>query len=116
MASKSANYCWASPAQPKGVLILSEVALGETTEVTEATDEEMDFKITQSIHGLGRMQPTPDTHEHLMEESSEVITVPIGTPEPVPIDSSLLYNEYVVYAPERQRIRYLVLVHFDFVS
>ncbi len=111
MASKSANYCWASPEQPKGVLILSEVALGQTLKVTEARD--MDFTTAQSMHGLGRMSRRKDTHEVLLNSG---IQVPIGAPEPVPLESALLYNEYVVYAPEQQRIRYLVLVHFDFLT
>ena len=36
MVSKSANYCFASPDNPRGLLILSEVALGQMYERVNA--------------------------------------------------------------------------------
>ena len=53
MSSKSANYCYATPANPYGLLLLCEVALGKVNELLHA-DYEADQlpKGKHSVKGL----------------------------------------------------------------
>ncbi|KAF0709232.1 Aste57867_6036 [Aphanomyces stellatus] len=113
VASKSANYCWASAKQTKGVLILSEVALGKCTEVLEADEysfESLEAMQCQSLLGLGRM--TPDKESHLISDAG--VKMPKGTLTPTSAEGTLLYNEYVVYRTEQVKMRYAVTLHFEF--
>ncbi|OQR93407.1 poly ADP-ribose polymerase [Achlya hypogyna] len=108
VASKSANYCWASAAQTKA----REVALGSTHRVLEA--EEFDYGKLQvrgcdSVFGAGRMTPAAETH---FTEGG--VCMPKGELVATDADGSLLYNEYVVYRTEQVRLRYVVSVQFDF--
>ncbi|OQS03866.1 hypothetical protein THRCLA_03849, partial [Thraustotheca clavata] len=112
VASKSANYCWATTKQTKGVLMLTEVALGKPHKVLEAEEfnyESVKAKGCESIFGVGRM--TPSTETHLVKSG---VRMPKGTLESTDAEGTLLYNEYVVYRTEQIKIRYVVTVHFDF--
>lgn len=116
IVSKSANYCWASPKQPKGVLILAEVALGEIYDAAEAMDVDLKTlsQSSKEFHALrcsGRIKP----NEASYETTGNGANVPIGTPCIVAAEGPLLYNEYVVYNPAQITMRYLITVHFDFV-
>ncbi|KDO31669.1 hypothetical protein SPRG_03588 [Saprolegnia parasitica CBS 223.65] len=115
VASKSANYCWATATQTKGVLMLAEVALGKTHDVLEAEEFSYD-KVERlgcdSVFGIGRM--TPATETHITYDNG--VRMPKGELEPTDADGSLLYNEYVVYRTEQVRIRYVVTLHFDFTT
>nr|CAI5831042.1 unnamed protein product [Callosobruchus analis] len=92
MVSKSANYCATSVNHPEGLLLLCDVALGNTYDKLHA-----DF-ITRlpsgkhSCKGLGRTHPDPSYVKHLDEK----VEVPLGkgVPNPAAAQSSLLYNEY----------------------
>ncbi|KAJ0400715.1 hypothetical protein P43SY_000620 [Pythium insidiosum] len=111
--SKSANYCWATPEQPRGVLLLADVALGSTLPALEAID--MDYDKLQrthgchSLHGLGRMAAPAESHLKMQDG----VLVPVGEFEPTGVEGGeLLYNEYVVYRREQVRLRYLVALDF----
>ncbi|ETV92242.1 hypothetical protein, variant 1 [Aphanomyces invadans] len=113
VASKAANYCWASTNQTKGVLILTEVALGTSVKAVEA--HEYSFEALQqlqchSVLGVGRMTPTKASHF----VSDDGVKMPMGMLEPTDADGTLLYNEYVVYRTDQMRMRYAVSVTFDF--
>ncbi|ETV75090.1 hypothetical protein, variant 2 [Aphanomyces astaci] len=114
VASKAANYCWASVHQTKGVLILSDVALGTPVHVLDA--QEYSFEALQklkchSLLGVGRMAPSEATHE----TSEDGVKMPKGTLVPTDAEGgSLLYNEYVVYRTDQVRLRYAVTVTFEF--
>jgi hypothetical protein len=95
-----------------GFLTLSEVALGEARELTEAHYEAADFagpkaqkagKAVAPWHtkGVGRFQPNEAQHE-LIDGN---VAVPLGTPTMKPIQSSLLYNEFIVYDPSQVQMR-----------
>ena len=113
MVSKSANYCFASLRQPVGFLLLCEVALGNCVEKMHADyDGDNLPKGKHSTKGVGKTQPNPDT----MVTLDDGTLVPVGLPvyNPAAGDSSLLYNEYVVYNINQVKLKYLVKVRFDF--
>ncbi|DAZ98404.1 TPA: hypothetical protein N0F65_000118 [Lagenidium giganteum] len=110
--SKSANYCWATPEQPKGVLLLAEVALGNAYPALEAEDFSYESlkheKSADSLHGIGKMAAPDDGYETLKDG----VVVPVGEFMPTDADGELLYNEFVVYRAEQVRLRYLVALEF----
>merc|ERR1712223_796099 len=60
MSSKSANYCFATPSNPYGLLLMCEVALGNSSLLVDAdynagTDLPKDF---HSVKGVGRVGPS----------------------------------------------------------
>ncbi|KAL4150967.1 hypothetical protein PRNP1_010353 [Phytophthora ramorum] len=110
--SKSANYCWTTPQNPKGVLILAEVALGNPYEAQEAEDlTYTTLKKTKgcdSTHGVGRMAALEEDNETM----ADGVVVPIGEFTPSDGSGSLLYNEFIVYRQEQVKLRYLVTLDF----
>eukprot|EP00922_Rhytidocystis_sp_ex-Travisia-forbesii_P045182 GHVS01067353.1.p1 GENE.GHVS01067353.1~~GHVS01067353.1.p1 ORF type:complete len:1047 (+),score=168.20 GHVS01067353.1:315-3455(+) len=138
VVSKSANYCLATPSDPRGVLILCEVALGKQGMMLEA-DEQADKIIKEkgfdSTWGVGKAHPNPKDDKQLVsEEDGQQIRVPTGkltkNKENMEaavraveeggveggVEGSLLYNEYIVYRTEQVRIRFVVTVNFEFVD
>ena len=68
MCSKSANYCFVSPSRKEGLLVLCDVALGQTNDLLAAdysSDELPRGK--HSTRGLGRVAPDPAQQETLYE-------------------------------------------------
>ena len=68
MCSKSANYCFASPSRKEGLLVLCDVALGQTNDLLAAdysADELLRGK--HSTRGLGKVAPDPAQQETLYE-------------------------------------------------
>ena len=66
---------------------------------------------TKSCKGLGRT--APDAAANTTTESGAV--VPLGKPTPTGADdSSLLYNEYIVYDPAQISFKFLCEVKFVF--
>jgi hypothetical protein len=90
MVSKSANYCFTSNANPTGLLLLCEVALGDMYERTSA---EYVTKLPDGKHstkGVGRTAPDPK--DSLVTDDG--VEIPIGKGIDVGMNkSSLLYNE-----------------------
>lgn len=114
MVSKSANYCFPSPGENEwatGFLLLCEVAVGKSKELKRASYIENLPQPYMSTFGIGRTHPNPVDREFL--DGAEV---PLGKPvkQQKGEDSSLLYNEFVVYDVSQIRVRYLVHLKFDF--
>ncbi|KAG3116090.1 hypothetical protein PI124_g5556 [Phytophthora idaei] len=113
--SKSANYCWTTPQNPKGVLILAEVALGTPYKAQEAEDlTYATLKKTKgcdSTHGVGRMAAPEEDYE-TMYDCEDGVVVPVGEFVPSDGSGSLLYNEFIVYRQEQVKLRYLVNLDF----
>ena len=111
MVSKSAGYCFAKQSDPHGLMLLSEVALGAMYEKTGA---QMITKLPRGKHstkGLGRVHPDPESNRQL----SDGTLVPLGKPVPTNIaDTSLEYNEYIVYDTAQVQMKYLVKMKFDY--
>ncbi|KAJ2939633.1 hypothetical protein O0L34_g14353 [Tuta absoluta] len=110
MVSKSANYCCTSKANPTGIMLLCEVALGDMKQCNRA---EMITKLPPGLHsawGVGRTQPNPEQARTLPDGT----LVPLGTPlTNNSLDTSLLYNEFIVYDVAQVNVKYLLQMKFN---
>uniref|UniRef100_UPI00253FF485 poly [ADP-ribose] polymerase 2 isoform X1 n=1 Tax=Euleptes europaea TaxID=460621 RepID=UPI00253FF485 len=113
-SSKSANYCFATRERDVGLLLLSEVALGECNELLEADPEAMNLPPHKhSTKGLGKLAPANSTTLH----GAAVPLGPVGETGVVnPHGYTLNYNEFIVYDPRQVRMRYLLKVRFNFTQ
>jgi hypothetical protein len=113
MVSKSANYCFTNPNNPEGLLLLCEVALGETNDKFNADFNASNLPAGKhSTKGVGKSYPPRTSYIDL-----DGVQVPIG--KPVHDTSSgqhysLLYNEYIVYEVSQVRLKYLLRVNFRY--
>lgn len=111
MVSKSANYCFTSPQNNTGLLMLCEVALGTMQECHHATYVEKLPPGKHSVKGLGGTWPNPK--ESYMR--SDGVEIPLGRPVKDPsLRSSLLYNEYIVYDIAQVNCQYLLKTKFNY--
>ena len=111
MVSKSANYVFASRDNPIGFLLLCDVALGDMypTGYSQYMDEPIDGY--HSTKGIGRTIPDPSYTVKL----ANGCTVPLGPGVDSGVrDTSLLYNEYIVYRTSQVQIKYLVKLKFNY--
>ncbi|XP_053115010.1 poly [ADP-ribose] polymerase 2 isoform X2 [Hemicordylus capensis] len=116
MSSKSANYCFTTREKDIGLLLLSEVALGESNELLQANPEaEKLLASKHSTKGLGKLAPSPANRATL-----HGAIVPMGpaveTGVVNPQGYTLNYNEFIVYDPRQVRMKYLLKVHFNFTQ
>lgn len=136
MVSKSANYCHVDFKKKKsldedgesvdhtGILLLCEVALGKSWELTAAKYvTKLDPKY-QSVLGAGATGPEKDNMVEIESPSAKNKSVDLSAKVPVgPCtdtglehgkDTDLLYNEFIVYHPDQVVISYMV--KFDFTA
>jgi poly [ADP-ribose] polymerase len=109
--AKSAGYCYTNPENNLGVLLLCDVALGDSYQVKkpEYVEKLPDGKL--STLALSKFVPDP-TKEETVEDK---IVIPIGKlSESGLADVFLEHSEYVVYNVSQVRIRYMLKVKFDF--
>uniref|UniRef100_A0A3B3S3W0 Poly [ADP-ribose] polymerase n=1 Tax=Paramormyrops kingsleyae TaxID=1676925 RepID=A0A3B3S3W0_9TELE len=116
MSSKSANYCFTNQKNNTGLLLLSEVALGDSNELLAADYEASRLPAGKhSTKGLGQTSPDPRNAVTL-----DGVTVPMGPTVKTAVGQgkgySLLYNEFIVYNPAQSRMRYLLRVRFNYPS
>ncbi|XP_058913391.1 poly [ADP-ribose] polymerase 2 isoform X1 [Kogia breviceps] len=116
MSSKSANYCFATRLKDTGLLLLSEVALGQCNELLGANPEaEGLLQGKHSTKGLGKMAPSP-----MCAVTLNGSTVPLGPASDTgilnPEGYTLNYNEFIVYNPNQVHMRYLLKVRFNFLQ
>uniref|UniRef100_A0A674ATG4 Poly [ADP-ribose] polymerase n=1 Tax=Salmo trutta TaxID=8032 RepID=A0A674ATG4_SALTR len=110
MVSKSANYCHTSQSDPTGLLLLGEVALGNMHELKKASHITKLPKGKHSVKGLGRNAPDPSATVTL-----DGVQVPLGKGTNTNIDdTSLLYNEYIVYDVAQVNLKYLLKIKFNY--
>ncbi|KAK2864320.1 hypothetical protein Q7C36_003474 [Tachysurus vachellii] len=110
MVSKSANYCHTSQADPVGLILLGEVALGNMHELKKASHITKLPKGKHSVKGLGRTAPDPSA-----TVSFNGVDVPLGKGANTNIDdTSLLYNEYIVYDVAQVNLKYLLKIRFNY--
>ncbi|XP_077169093.1 poly [ADP-ribose] polymerase 2 isoform X2 [Paroedura picta] len=114
MSSKSANYCFATRERDVGLLLLSEVALGECNELLEANPEAMNLPPRKhSTKGLGKLAPANSTTLHgALVPMGPVVETGVVNPH----GYTLNYNEFIVYDPRQVRMRYLLKVRFNFTQ
>ncbi|KAL3682512.1 hypothetical protein R1sor_000534 [Riccia sorocarpa] len=111
MVSKSANYCYTSPSENTGILLLCEVALGEMRELYQSdyqADKLPPGKL--STKGVGGTAPDPAQIKTL----DDGVVVPMGKAKSGDRNGSLLYNEYIVYNTAQIRMKYLLLTKFEY--
>lgn len=116
MSSKSANYCFANQNNKVGLLLLCEVALGDSNELLDADYEANNLPAGKhSTKGLGQTGPDPKNFVTL-----DGVTVPMGPGKKTGVGKtnsySLLYNEFIVYNPAQTRMRYLLRIQFNYSS
>uniref|UniRef100_A0A4W6D949 Poly [ADP-ribose] polymerase n=1 Tax=Lates calcarifer TaxID=8187 RepID=A0A4W6D949_LATCA len=110
MVSKSANYCHTSQSDPVGLILLAEVALGNMHELKKASHITKLPKGKHSVKGLGRTAPDPSAAASL-----DGVQVPLGKGVHTNIDdTSLLYNEYIVYDVAQINMKYLLKIKFNY--
>ncbi|KAF5303926.1 hypothetical protein FQA39_LY01711 [Lamprigera yunnana] len=111
MVSKSANYCCTSPYANTGLMLLSDVALGEMYELHSAKYVDKLPAGKHSVKGMGRTEPDPGSVVKIKN-----VEVPIGKGiEPDRSqNTSLLYNEYIIYDVAQANIKYLLRMKFKY--
>lgn len=111
IVSKSANYCFTSKQNNVGLMLLSEVALGNMHELTNASYIEKLPSGKHSTKGVGKTSPDP-TEAHVRADG---VTIPLGKPlVDDKLRSSLLYNEYIVYDVAQANVQYLLKLKFNY--
>ncbi|XP_020591217.1 poly [ADP-ribose] polymerase 1 [Phalaenopsis equestris] len=109
LVSKSAQYCYVDKKDPIGLMLLSEVALGEMYELKEAKFIEKPPKGKHSTKGLGKTVPLESEFVKWRD-----VTVPCGKPVPSSVRASeLMYNEYIVYDTAQIKMQFLLKVRFQ---
>ncbi|CAH8534605.1 unnamed protein product [Schistosoma turkestanicum] len=110
IVSKSANYCFTTQSQPEGLLLLCEVILGDIKECLEADASDLPSKY-HSRKGIGSVTPDPST----FHTNKDGVVYPIGKPIDSNIpNTTLCYNEYIVYHVSQVKQKYLVRVKFHY--
>lgn len=111
MSSKSANYCFTNRDSNTGLLMLCEVALGDMMTLRHAEMITELPKGKHSVKGMGQSYPNPVESLIL----SDGVEVPLGRAvHDLGMDSSLLYNEYIVYDVAQVKEKYLLKVKFHY--
>ena len=111
MVSKSANYCFTSPQNNVGLMLLSEVALGDMHELTKADYIEKLPANKHSVKGRGKTSPD-ETQAHTRKDG---VVIPLGkSVTDDNLKTSLLYNEYIVYDVAQANVQYLLKLKFNY--
>lgn len=107
VSSKSANYCHASKENPKGILLLCEVALGKIKKVVKAKDFLKAPEYHSSVMGVGMMAPNPKktidfsqylpNSKNLILKNGDLIKNPDLDQESENGESELRFNEFIIY-------------------
>lgn len=109
LVSKSAQYCFTDKKNPVGLMLLSEVALGDMYELKNAKYMDKPPKGKDSTKGLG--QKIPNESEHVKWRDD--VVVPCGKPVSSNVKATgLMYNEYIVYNTDQVKLQFLLKVRF----
>ncbi|XP_062619939.1 poly [ADP-ribose] polymerase 1-like [Saccostrea cucullata] len=111
MVSKSANYCRTTKADPTGILLLCEVALGNMYERPHADYIDKLPKGKHSCKGLGMTCPDPKG----AYTTPDGVVIPMGKGTNSTCGhTSLLYNEFIVYDVAQVNMKYLLRTEFKY--
>uniref|UniRef100_A0A0D9WXY3 Poly [ADP-ribose] polymerase n=1 Tax=Leersia perrieri TaxID=77586 RepID=A0A0D9WXY3_9ORYZ len=109
LVSKSAQYCYVDRKDPVGLMLLSEVALGDMYELKKAMSMDKPPRGKHSTKGLGKTVPLESEFAKWRDD----VVVPCGKPVPASMKASeLLYNEYIVYNTSQVKMQFLLKVRF----
>jgi hypothetical protein len=95
---------------PNGVMILCEVALGDTYNLTDAQYMDQSPNGTLSTKGMGKYEPNPKSNLVL----EDGLIVPNGSWMDTKRKTSLLYNEFIVYDVSQIKMKYMLKLKFDY--
>ncbi|WAR18523.1 PARP1-like protein [Mya arenaria] len=112
MVSKSANYCRTSKQEPKGLMMLCEVALGNMYECTRAEFVNKLPKGKHSCKGIGSTCPDP-AGSYVTPDGME-IPMGKGMQGGYKGQTSLLYNEFIVYDAAQINMKYMFKMNFKY--
>lgn len=112
--SKSANYCKASRTNPRGLLLLCEVACGDVYPCQSAEFMERAPHGYHSTAGIGK-NSLDMANEMRFECGATACAGPIIANTEAQ-ESNLLYNEFVIYDTSQVRLAYMVEVEFNFAE
>merc|ERR1712130_357420 len=114
VASKSANYCHSSKINPIGILLLAEVACGNTCDKFKFDYDAARLPSGKhSTKGVGVTSSNP-VDDVILKNGC---IVPCGKgrdDESLKGKTSLQYNEYIVYDLAQINLKYLVVVKFNY--
>lgn len=111
LVSKSAQYCYTHKKNPMGLMLLSEVALGDVHELKSAKYMEKPPNGKHSTKGVGKTKPLETEYERWGDD----VSVPCGHPVPSGVKSTdLLYNEYIVYDAAQVKLQFLLKLRFRY--
>lgn len=100
--AKAVKYCYPNQTNNNGLILLCEVALGDSVLCTDSENIEELPTDKHSVHGVGKIS----TNSHILLKD---VIVPTGKPVEHPeVNTPLNFNEYVVYDNEQVKIKYLV--------
>ncbi|CAL5193723.1 unnamed protein product [Lathyrus oleraceus] len=109
LVSKSAQYCYTDKKNPVGLMLLSEVALGNVYELKKAKYMDKPPEGKHSTKGLGKKMPLESDYVKWRGD----VVVPCGKPVSSNVKASeLMYNEYIVYNTSQVKLQYLLKVRF----
>ncbi|KAF7818406.1 Poly [ADP-ribose] polymerase 1 [Senna tora] len=107
LVSKSAQYCYTDKKNPVGLMLLSEVALGNIYELKNAKYMDKPPNGKHSTKGLGKKIPNDSEFVKWRDD----VTVPCGKPVQSKVKTSeLMYNEYIVYNTAQVKMQFLLKV------
>lgn len=109
MVSKSANYCYAGYNNGNGIMFLCDVSLGKPYQLKHSEYVEKLPAGCQCTEGIGRYCPD-FSHEAEIDGAKFPCLKPAK--ETNIRDSSLLYNEWIVYNTKQIKIKYVLEVEF----
>lgn len=108
LVSKSAQYCYVDRKNPVGLMLLSEVALGEMYELKNAKYMDKPPRGKHSTKGLGKTVPLESQFGKWRD-----VVVPCGKPVSSSVRATeLMYNEYIVYDTAQVKMQFLLKVRF----
>ena len=112
MCSKSANYCFTSPSNNTGLILLCEVALGDMNQLYYADYYASNLPQGKlSTKGCGKT--SPDSSTYVKMDNGCIIPSGKGIKDNT-LQTSLLYNEYIVYDTSQIKMKYLIKLNFDY--
>lgn len=106
MFSKSAQYCCSYLSNGTGLLLICEVALGETNDLLHSDYNASSLPDGKnSTKGCGSFGPS-QRNEKILDGAK----IPMGPGKKTGVRGSLRYNEFIVYDVTQIKMKYLVQV------
>lgn len=108
MIGNSAQYCYANQSNNIGIVLLCEVALGDSHKCFDPENIEELPPGKHSVHGVGKFLPISS---EMIDDAIIACGEMIETDDA--IESFVDYNEFVVYNNQQVKIKYLVKLEFE---